>query len=69
MVYQVKDSQNILKLSCRPLALTSYKAFIKNKRSGISLSVSISALFLKKNISLVIFYYLAKFHWLVAFTL
>ena len=46
-----------------------YKAFLKNKnRSGISLPVSFSAWFLKKNISLIIFYYLTKFHCLVAFT-
>ena len=33
--------QNILKLSCRPLAFNSYKAFLKyKKRSGTSLPVS-----------------------------
>ena len=32
-------------------AFTSYKAFLKNKRSGTSLPVSFSAWFLKKNIS------------------
>ena len=37
--------------AARPPALTSYKAFLKNKkRSGTSLSVSFSAWFLKKNI-------------------
>ena len=36
--------QNILKLSCRPLAFNSYKAFLKyKKRSGTSLPVSSSA--------------------------
>ena len=46
---QVDDYQNILKLSCWPLAFISYKAFQKNKmRSGISLSALISARFLQK---------------------
>ena len=59
----------ILKLSCRPLAFASYKAFIKNKRrSATSLSASFPAGFLKKNICLVIFYYQTKFQRLVAFT-
>ena len=31
IVCQVEDYQNILKLSCRPLAFTSYKAFKKQK--------------------------------------
>ena len=45
------------------------KSFFKNnKRSGNSLLASISAWFLKKNISLIIFHQLAKFHCLVAFT-
>ena len=65
----VKDYQIWLKLSCRPLAFTSYKAFVKNKkRSGTSLSASFSAWFLKKNISVVILYYLTKFQCLVVFT-
>ena len=35
MASQVEDHQNILKLSCRTYAFTSYKAFVKNKkRSG-----------------------------------
>ena len=51
-----------LKLSCRPLAFTSYKAILKNKnRSGTSLSASFSAWFLKKNISVVVFYYMTTF--------
>ena len=42
---------------------TSYKAFSKNKkRSGISIPVRLSAYFLKKNISLVIFYYFRNFN-------
>ena len=46
----------------------SYKAFLKSKtKSGTSLSVSFCARFLKKIISLVIFYWLTKFHCLVAF--
>ena len=52
-----------LKLSCRPLDFTWYKAFLKN-----SLPVLFSAWFLKKNIY-VIFCYLTKFRCLVAFTL
>ena len=67
--WQVEGYRNILKLSWRPLAFTSYKAFLKNrKRSGISLRTSFSAWFLKKNLSLVIFYELTKFYCLVAFT-
>ena len=47
----------------------SYKAFLKNKkRSGTSISDSILAWFLKKNIYLVLFYWLIKFNCLVAFT-
>ena len=67
---QVEDYRKWLKLSCRPPALISYKAFLKNKkkRSGISLPVSFSAWILKKNISVVIFNYLTKFQCLVAFT-
>ena len=55
---QVDEYQKILKLSCRTLTFTSYKAISKNeKRSGTSLSASIFAWVLKKNISLVIFYH------------
>ena len=51
ILYQVEDYRKRLKLSCRPLAFTSYKAFSKNKRrSGISLPISFSAWLLKKNI-------------------
>ena len=40
---------DILKLSCRSLAFTSNKAFLKNKkRSAASLPASFSTLFLKK---------------------
>ena len=47
----------ILELSCRPLGFTSCKTFLKNRNKfGISLTVSFSAWFLKKDISLVIFY-------------
>ena len=45
------------------------KLFLENKeRSETSLHVSFSAWLLKQNISLVIFYYLTKFHCLIAFT-
>ena len=44
-----------MKLSSRPFAFTSYKAFSKNKkRSGSSLPVSFSARFLIKNIFLLL---------------
>ena len=49
-VCQVEVFWNTLKLSCRPLAFTSSKAFLKNKkRSGTSLPASFFAWFLKKN--------------------
>ena len=43
-VCQVEDYQNILKLSCRPPAFMSYKAFFfkKNKRSATSFPASFS---------------------------
>ena len=41
--------RNILKLSCRPLAFTSFKVFLKNKkRYETSLPVSFPVWFLKK---------------------
>ena len=41
---QVEGYRNILKLSCRPLAFTSYKAFFKNKkRPGTSFPASFCA--------------------------
>ena len=44
IVYQVEDYCNILKLSCRPLAFTLYKTFVKNKkRSGTSFPASFSS--------------------------
>ena len=66
---QVENYQNILKLRCRPLAFTSYKAFLK-KTKGLELVFLPHFLHdsLKKNISLVIFNYLTKFSCLVAFT-
>ena len=43
-ICQVEDYRNILKLSCRPIAFTSYKAFLKNKESsGTTLPSSFSA--------------------------
>ena len=54
---------------CKPLAFISYKAILQNKkRSRTSLPASFSASFLKKNISLVIFYCLTRLHCLVAFS-
>ena len=70
IVCQVEDYQNILKLSSRPLTFTSFEVFVKSKkRSGTSFPASFSAWLLRKNIFLVTFYYLIKFHCLVAFTL
>ena len=44
IICQVEDYRNILKLSSRPFAFTSYKTFSKNeKRSGTSLPASFSA--------------------------
>ena len=52
-----------IEISCKQLAFTLCKAFLKNKkRSGTSRPASFSAWFLKKNISLAIFYQLPKFH-------
>ena len=69
IVCQVQDYRKSLKLSCRPFAFTSYKAFLKNnKGSGTSFLASFSARFLKKNISVVIFYYLTPFECLVSFS-
>ena len=43
IVCEVENYRNILKLNCSPLAVTSYKALLKNKwRSGTSLFVSFS---------------------------
>ena len=48
IVHQVEDDQYILKLSCTPLAFTSYKALFKNKkRPGKGLLVSFSVWCLK----------------------
>ena len=65
IVCQVESYQNILKLSHRPLAFASYKAFSKNKKgSETSLSSSFSTWFLKKNISHIIFYWVNSIAWL-----
>ena len=37
IVCQVKDPQNILKLNCRPLVFTSYKAFLKKVKWDLEL--------------------------------
>ena len=64
-----EDYRKWLKLNCRPFTFTSYKTFLKNKkRSGTSLSALLSAWFLKKIISVVIFYYLTTFKCLDVFT-
>ena len=44
IVCQAEGYRNILKPSCRPLVIMSYKAFLKKKkRSGTSIPASISA--------------------------
>ena len=59
---QVEGYQIILKISWDHLVLP-HKAFLKNKKgSGTSLPASFSAWLLKKSISLVTLYQLAKFH-------
>ena len=66
IVCQFEGYRYILKLSCRPLAFNSYKAFLRSKeRSWTSLPASFSAGFLKNYISLNIFCSLSKFHALV----
>ena len=60
---------NILQLSRRPLAFTSYNVFFWEKSPRPSLPSSFSAWFLKKNIYLIIFYEMTKFRCLVVFTL
>ena len=58
----------MLKLNGWPVALTSYKALLKNKkRYGTSCPTSFSVLILKKDLSHVIFYQIAKFHSLIVF--
>ena len=70
IVSPVDDYRKWLKLNCSLFAFTSYKAFLKNKKSsGTILHAWFSAGYLKKSISVVIFYYLTKFQHLVAFTL
>ena len=70
MYVQVENKQNILKLRCWPIAFTSCKVFLENKKwSRISLFAPFSTWFLKKNISYGLFYLLTKFYYLIAFTL
>ena len=68
VVCQVGSYRKMLKISCRPLAFTSYKAFLKCKK-GLELASLPHFLHdFWRNTYLVIFYSLAKFHRLVAFT-
>ena len=68
IICQVEDYWNILKLSSKPFAFTSDKAFSKNKkRSGTGIPASFSAWFSMKNISIVRLYELTKFDFLVTF--
>ena len=49
IICQVQGYQNILRLSCKPLAFATYEAFLKNKKkSRTSLSAAFSACFLRK---------------------
>ena len=61
---------NLFKKKCLSFAFNLYKASFEKqkKRPGSSLFASFSLWFLKKNIFHVVFYYLSKFHWLIAFT-
>ena len=43
IVCRFENYQNIFKLSCRPLAFTSYNVFLKKKRYGTSLPASFYA--------------------------
>ena len=67
---RVKDYWSLVKLICRPIPFVSYQGFLKKqkKRSETRLRASFSALFLKKDNSLLIFYYLTEFYCLVVFT-
>ena len=57
IVSQVQGYPDTLKPSCRPLAFTSYKYFLENKKmSGTSFPALVSAWFLETNVSHVIFY-------------
>ena len=70
MKCQVKSYQKILKLSCRPLAVTSYKAFSKNER-GLELIFLLHFLhYLWVKIFLLLYsiYSLTKFYCLVTCT-
>ena len=59
----------LIETKLQTIFFTSYKVCLKNKkRSGTSFPASFSAWFLKKNIYVVIFYYLTKLQCLVAFT-
>ena len=53
LVCQVEGYLKILKLNCKPLVFTSYKAFSKKQRIGTNLLISFSAWLLKKSISFV----------------
>ena len=54
IAFQVEGYRSIFKVSCRPIAFPSVKAFLKNKkRSGTTLPASFSAWLLRENISFV----------------
>ena len=62
--------QDTMKLSCRSLVFTSYSAFLNNKKKPVtSLPASFLYDFWRKLFALLYFYWLTKFHCLVASTL
>ena len=64
---QVDDYRSILKLSCWPLVFVSNQApFFLKKEKEVPLSYFLHDIW-RKNIYLVIFYYLTKFHCSVVF--
>ena len=66
---QVEGYRSISNLTCKLHAFSSYEAFLKYKRrSETSFPTTFFVWLVKKNVYLVIFYYLIKFHYLVAFT-
>ena len=66
---RVEVYQKMFKLRYWKLAFILYKAFLKNKkRSRTSLPASFSDWLLKSNIAHVMFYWLIKFRYLIAFS-
>ena len=66
---QVECYQNIMKVSCRLIAFTSFKLFWKTKKVWVYCTCLIFCMIFKENVSLVIFRLLTKFQKLASFTL